>query len=181
MGGQPNPLPPGTPTPGPLSLPAWQQAVAILTILLLYGWEGVRAYKAGRLTGKTRRDFWIVVVFQIVGFLAWFNEARLPGIWRYLASNLGLRVTQMITLMLVIGLGWCAYRFKLRNKLYYGYLQVFFGLLSAAAVIQNINFAVADLSNETLAHSVALIGAAFVVANGLRNRYEAKHPTTPSR
>ena len=166
---------PGGPPSGPLALAPWLQIVLFLPLLVLYGWQIFKSYRAGTLTKKKRGDLWILVTLQFGGFLAVFNEARLPGMWRYLLAVAGLYFTQAFAAVTVFVLGWFAYVFKRRNKLYYGYLEVFFGMLSAVMVVRSVNFAAIGL-----AQGVAVVASAYVVARGLTDCYEAKHPTTPA-
>jgi hypothetical protein len=103
-----------------------------------------------------------------------FNEARLPAVWRFLVRTFGLHGTQALTILIVLGFGYVAHQFKLRNKLYYGYLEILFGVVSATMVVTRVNFAAVEFTDLTLSQMVALIGAAYVVARGLTNCHEAR-------
>jgi hypothetical protein len=159
------------------SLPVWLQALFLLLIIVFYGWAGVREYRTGRL----RRSFWLAPAGTILALLLIFNQGRYTGIGTWVVAVLGLHATQALAAVIVIFLGWGAHEFKRRSKLYYGYLEVCFGALSAIAIVTTVNFVAVQFSNLRLTQILGLVGSAYVVARGLNNCYEARHSGVTAR
>jgi hypothetical protein len=80
----------------------------------------------------------------------------------------------MLVAGIVIGAGWSAALFKRRNQLWYGYVEVFFGVMSAIAIVSRTNFAAVEFATLSLAQFGGLVGCVYVVARGLANIRESK-------
>ena len=91
-------------------------------------------------------------------------------------AALGVHKTQALAFVIVCALGWCAHRFKRRSKYYYGLSEFSFGVASAIAAVSTVNFAAVEFSNVGLPQVLALLGSTYIVARGLNNCYDAKHP-----
>jgi hypothetical protein len=74
----------------------------------------------------------------------------------------------------VVSAGWSAHHFKRLNQLVYGYVEVFFGTISAIAIVSRTNFAAVQFTTLTLAQYGALVGCAYVVARGLNNVQDSR-------
>jgi hypothetical protein len=172
MSGSHRPLPSGDPH-GPLSAPFLLQLVFFLGFFVGYVRYGYTYYQPANLK-KFLRWSWPFPVAVLLFFGYFFNEAHMPAVWQFLVHTIGLVATQALTTVIVLGLGYGAYRFKLKSKLYYGYLEIMFGSFSAAAVVWRVHFAAADFTNLSIGQGVALVGSAYVVARGLSNSHEAR-------
>jgi len=101
-----------------------------------------------------------------------------PRVFHFVTGAVGLHSTQFIVAMLVVAAGFGAHRFKQTSKLFYGYSEVAFGVLSAVLVVTRINFVAAEFRSLSLAQYGTLVGCAYVVARGLNNISEAKQEKT---
>lgn len=139
---------------------------------------GVQHY----LAAKPMREFWrFLGAFLFLSSFAFFFLN--PNTLRYIANRAGAHFTQMLVAGIVIGAGWSAARFKRQNQRWYGYVEVFFGVMSAIAIVSRTNFAAVEFAALSLAQYGGLIGSAYVVARGLTNIREAKtsHLNTPGK
>jgi hypothetical protein len=120
---------------------------------------------------------WVRISYAFV-FLAFMWSLLLagnyPAIPAKIVAVLGLHLTQVLAVVLVAVLGFEAYRFKLRSKLYFGMVEVVFGIASSAAVVTRVHFTSVPVSQMTLPQVTALVGSAFIVARGFTNWHEAK-------
>ena len=82
---------------------------------------------------------------------------------------LGLHGIQITLLTSVIAIGWIAHKFKMRNQLWYGVVEIFFGIGSGASV----SFSMSP-GRAMFAQLVTLAGCAYVVARGFNNVTEAR-------
>jgi hypothetical protein len=97
--------------------------------------------------------------------------AGLPEMERDLGrvmAYLGLQVTQLLIAAIIITLGIGAFWFKLRNKKWYGIVEIIFGILSAAVVARGLGPNRLDLAKWS-----TLAGCAYIIARGLGNRDDA--------
>jgi len=154
------------------------QALLLVPVVGAYAWHAIREYRAGR---RPNHDFWIASLGTIISSLLLFNQARYAGIEAKIVAVLGLHLTQFLAAAIVIGLGWVAYLFKRSNKLWYGMVEMFFGASSAIAIVTSVNFTAVEFSKLSLAQFAALAGSAYIVARGLNNYHDAKHPNTRVR
>jgi len=170
---------PPWPTPGgpDVPVPSWFIPLFVLSVLVFFGIIGLQHY----LAGKPMREFWLFVALFITA-CAIFFVALNPETLRYVAKRAGAHFTQMFVAGIVIGAGWSAAIFKRRNQLWYGYVEVFFGVMSAIAIVSRTNFAAVEFATLSLAQFGGLVGCIYVVARGLTNIREAKsHLNTPSK
>jgi hypothetical protein len=174
MGGGPRPGY-GLQNEAPPTLPAWVQVLILIPIVGIYAWTCIQDLRNGRRPG---RDFWIAALGTILASLLLFNEGRLTGIESKVTSILPLHAIQFLAVLVVVLLGWGAHRFKRRSKRLYGIVEILFGALSAIAVVTRFKFAAVEISQMSLSQFSALVASSYVVARGLNNYYEAKHPGT---
>jgi hypothetical protein len=169
----PLPVPPGaSDTGGPL--PLWLILVFVLPPLAFFTVSFLRQYKRS----PNKKSLTGIYVFTMLALSLTGLSAAVPNLderfLRSVTAVFGLHLTQLLVSVLVIAVGWSAHRFKLRNKLWYGYVEVVFGAGSAIAVVSRVNFAAIEFRSLTLAQYAALVGTAYVVARGLNNITEAK-------
>jgi CDP-diglyceride synthetase len=162
------------PTPTPESKRGaliWVISIVILNALG-FVWTVYRNYKEGK---KPKWHLiWYVVFFTLV--MLFFESATdYPQIPAQIVAVLGLHLAQLLAVVLVAVLGFAASEFKLRSKLYYGTLEVFFGMVSSIAVVTRVHFTPVPVSQMTLPQITALVGSIYVVARGVTNIREAKN------
>jgi len=97
-----------------------------------------------------------------------------PDVFARIVGTLGLHLTQAIAMVMVLGLGFGAYKFKLNNKFLYGALEVLFGISSSITIVSRVHFTSIPVSQMSLAQVIALVGSTYVVARGLSNMHEAR-------
>lgn len=126
---------------------------------------------------------WAFYIFLMVSFALFVPDVTVkdfePRAFHLLTRTIGLHWTQVLVALFVVTVGYGAHWFKQANKLWYGYSEMLFGVLSAVLVVSRINFAAVEFSNLTLAQYGTLVGAAYVVARGLNNVSEARRETKP--
>jgi hypothetical protein len=132
--------------------------------------------------GVMNRSRWGIYTYALISFVVLFFDATTkdfePRFFHEITSAIGLHGTQALVAMLVIIGGWSAYRFKQANKLWYGYSEITFGVVSAVLIVSRVNFAAVEFRTLSLAQYGTLVGAAYVVARGLTNASEAREEET---
>jgi hypothetical protein len=146
------------------------------------GWNLYHEIKRAKKEGRKPEWslFGFMVVFVSLAILPLYG-ATFPGIPAKMVAVLGLHLTQALAIAFVIALGFAASEFKLRGKLYYGMVEVFFGVISSVAIVSRVNFTPIPVSQMSLAQVTALVGSVYVVARGFTNIHEAKHPNPESK
>lgn len=174
----PFPVPrlPGDVVDSPDSFVFWLQGLLILLALLPVAVTGVRDFRKGALVGKRRLRFWIYAAFQIVACASVLNWGKAPQIFHFLTSTLGLHAAQILVSIIVLFAGWCVHTLRQWSKLYFGMMQIGFGVVSAVVVVSAVNLTSINLSNVSLAQLVTLLGCVFVIGRGLTDCHEARHP-----
>ncbi len=148
-----------------------------ITLVSAIGWNLYHEIKRAKKEG--RRPEWSFIGFMavFVSFgLSTLYAASYPEIPAKIVAVLGLHLTQALAIVFVFALGFAAFEFKLRGKLYYGIVEVFFGVVSSVAVVSKVNFTPIPVSQMSLAQVTALVGSMYVVARGFTNTHEARHP-----
>jgi len=123
---------------------------------------------------------WLVIssyisVFAAVmitfGFAAMLAFVKMYGyrIYAYSVQVLGTHFTQLMIGFIVIACGWMAHRFKRKNQVRYGAVEVIFGAVSAFAIASSLSPA-----SRMLGPLTSLIGCAYVIARGMSNVSEGK-------
>lgn len=135
------------------------------------GWNLYQEYRAGKRPHWSM--IWGVVVFTF--FALFLLSLDYPQIPAKIVAVLGLHLTQFLAVFIVFVLGFAASEFKLHGKLYYGIVEVFFGMISSVAVVTRVHFTPVAVSQMSLAQVTALVGSVYVVARGFANIHEAKH------
>jgi len=179
MGLGPHPGLPNQPPQTPASRAAFLQIVIYMVIAVasIIGWNLYQEHKAGKRPHWSM--LWGVVVFILYGlFLLSLDYPQIPA---KIVAVLGLHLTQGLAVVFVAVLGFAASKFKLHGKLYFGIVEVFFGVISSVAVVTRVNFTPVPVSQMNLAQVTALIGSVYVVARGFTNIYEAKHPSPETK
>lgn len=159
-------------------LPAQSKLAILVTVFLslanvvgIVGWNLYQQRKAGK------RPDWLPVWYAVV-FTAFLFFLALAGYYPWIPARifavLGLHGTQLLAVVLVVLIGFAASKFKQRSKLYYGIVEVLFGMISSIAVVSRVNFTPLPVSQMTLAQVAALVGSVYVVARGFNNIQEAK-------
>jgi hypothetical protein len=184
MSGSPNPtpylqnqLPPPPQTPGEKR--AWLFILISMTIMMVFNLVRIQyhEYQTAKRAGKKPSWLlmWFMPVFALIMLVPLYGAA-FPEVPAKIVAVLGLHVTQALAIVFAIAVGFAAFAFKLRSKLYYGTVEVFFGVISSIAVVSRVNFTSIPVSQMSLAQVTALVGSVYVVARGLTNIYEARHP-----
>ena len=150
--------------------PSWLVPLFVVSALVLLSVIGLQNY----LARKPMREFWIFCVVFVIACTLLFVALN-PNTLRYVAKKAGAHFTQMLVAGIVVGAGWGAARFKQQNQRWYGYVEVFFAIMSAIAIVSRTNFAAVEFAALSLAQYGALVGSAYVVARGLTNIQEAKN------
>ena len=119
---------------------------------------------------------WLVlfVVSLLILTFGTILEKRQKTIAQFLFEKIGIHLTQVLTAVIVVAVGFGAHRFKQVNKLWYGRNEVLFGVISAVFVVSRIDFGAVEFKSLSLAQFGTLVGCAYVVARGLNNVSEAK-------
>jgi hypothetical protein len=161
------------PAPTPESIRASHIWTIFIVIFFALGfvWTAYRDYKEGKK--PQWHLIWYVILFTSV--MLFFTFATdYPQVPAKIVAVLGLHLTQLLAAVVVAALGFAASEFKLRSKLYYGTIEVFFGVISSIAVLTKVHFTPVPVSQMSLAQVTALVGSAYVVARGFTNIREGK-------
>jgi len=153
-----------------------------ITIVSVIGWNLYHEIKRAKKEGRRPEwsFIWFMVVFVSFG-LSTLYAASYPEIPAKIVAVLGLHLTQALAIALVPALGFAAFQFRLRSKLYYGMIEVLFAVISAIAVVSRVNFTSIPVSQMSLAQLTALVGSVYVVTRGLTNIYEARRADSESK
>jgi hypothetical protein len=112
------------------------------------------------------------LVFVVMFFLAWSMIIMFRLVYLMVpvvARFLGDYGTKLLVTTCIVGLGLLAYEFKKRDQLFYGRVEICFGIASA------ITLAFSSKPNEMhLTQWASLVGAAFVIARGRNNISDAR-------
>jgi len=159
------------PHPHLMGIPEIVLAASLVVVFIVTNW--MKSHK--KISDQTFRK--IATWTQVVGgtlfsILSW--EASRNGLinmehaFERATHYLGLGFTQLLIAVVIIGLGIGAYRFKRRNKKWYGIVEVIIGVLSAVVVARSLAPNGLDLAKWS-----TLAGCSYVIARGLGNRKEA--------
>jgi hypothetical protein len=85
--------------------------------------------------------------------------------------TIGPTLTQLFIAAAITGIGVGAYKFKGKNRKWYGRVEVIVGFLSALAVVRSLGPDKLDLAKWS-----TLAGCAYVIARGLDNYYYKEPP-----
>jgi hypothetical protein len=169
----PLPEPPGhLGVSSPLSI--WFALAIILPVALFFTLLVLRDYRRGRMARGQWGIYALIMSSCVISFFDATTNDFEPRLFHYLTSAIGLHGTQVLVALLVVACGWCAHRFKQINKLWYGYVEIVFGVFSSVMIVSRVDFAAVEFRNLSLAQFGTLVGAAYVVARGLNNVAESK-------
>jgi hypothetical protein len=121
------------------------------------------------LFGNPKRRFvynvLIGVPFGAASFFGTLVAApRITLILSSLSARTGIAIAQLLIGVCVVGAGTGAYWFKNKNLLWYGRVEIVFGSLPALAISAGLN-----PENVSAAQWASLVGAAYVIGQGLDN------------
>jgi hypothetical protein len=104
----------------------------------------------------------VIVIALVLGI---YGES----LFKFLSDVIGLHGAQGVAAVTVIALGSLASYFKKKELLWYGTVEVFFGVVTAVKVASGLTPGEILLSQWT-----ALVAAAYIVARGLNNISDAR-------
>ncbi len=113
-----------------------------------------------------KRQVFLSIVFGIV---VAYVDAHGVAFFRFLTQRVHPLLLGLLFGTGVSVLGWTAHWFKLRNQIWYGAIEVVFGMISGFDISADFSI------NRPLAPQfAALIGCAYVIARGLNNVDEGR-------
>lgn len=115
-----------------------------------------------------------VIILGVIG--AELLHLAMPVIkllYAYVLKRFGLKTIQILAGILVMVLGWLVYRFKLRNQVAYGTIEVLFAGITGVIAARQVN-----PQRDWSGQFATLVGAVYIVSRGLANIYDGLEKRT---